>query len=142
MSGGGPSGDAAGGGSKPELLFKILVVGDVGTGKTSIIRKYVECFSLACLNRRRGCSFVGCATWRSFFLLLFLSPSLFTQRSSILLLLLLLLLCVCMWFILHALIVVLEVERITVFTFFFVSGGNAFSYCNLAVVVGFIERQS
>eukprot|EP00691_Histiona_aroides_P001877 EC852452.1.p1 GENE.EC852452.1~~EC852452.1.p1 ORF type:complete len:177 (+),score=11.29 EC852452.1:61-591(+) len=42
MSGGGPSGDAAGGGSKPELLFKILVVGDVGTGKTSIIRKYVH----------------------------------------------------------------------------------------------------
>ncbi|XP_059174795.1 ras-related protein Rab-32-like isoform X3 [Physella acuta] len=34
----------AGGGEKKELLYKILVIGELGTGKTSIIKRYVHAF--------------------------------------------------------------------------------------------------
>lgn len=34
----------AGGGDKKEHLYKILVIGELGTGKTSIIKRYVHQF--------------------------------------------------------------------------------------------------
>ncbi|KAK0053944.1 ras-related protein Rab-38-like isoform X1, partial [Biomphalaria pfeifferi] len=34
----------AGGGEKKEHLYKILVIGELGTGKTSIIKRYVHQF--------------------------------------------------------------------------------------------------
>jgi len=34
----------AGGGKKKEHLYKILVIGELGTGKTSIIKRYVHQF--------------------------------------------------------------------------------------------------
>ena len=33
-----------GGGGKKEFLFKILVIGELGTGKTSFIKRYVHQF--------------------------------------------------------------------------------------------------
>ncbi|XP_025092883.1 ras-related protein Rab-32-like isoform X3 [Pomacea canaliculata] len=38
------SGSKAGGGDKKEHLYKILVIGELGTGKTSIIKRYVHQF--------------------------------------------------------------------------------------------------
>ncbi|KAK7092181.1 hypothetical protein V1264_009771 [Littorina saxatilis] len=40
----GSSLNTAGGGEKKEHLYKILVIGELGTGKTSIIKRYVHQF--------------------------------------------------------------------------------------------------